>query len=244
MFRPQSTLKSLRVTTVTDTFPSAFSRAQPRDRMAMWIVSSLAIHLCLLVWLFVIKDRLDLQLNDHTSQDERPAVQVVVLAQAPNATPRPDDNPATDRPSNALPPPVRKIDPTSDLRGSADAPPIAGMAPVDADALEAFVAKSEKAEKEISGSPGLSWTTCSRLSPERRVLEPACDGLMLKRGDGTTVAASLQPPDAATLAAIQKYNPPRTAQDEHDALGTRDRNADTSYSNPADSVYGKLPTDR
>ena len=112
---------------------------------------------------------------------------------------------------------------------------------MDPRALEEFVKRNERAERETAGGPGSTWTTCSRLSPERRLLEPACDGLMLKRGEGPGVAASLEAPDAETLEAIAKLNPPPTAQDEADAIGNSDRNTDRSYRNQADEVRGPLP---
>ena len=220
---------------------AAGPRENARPHFPLWAAASVLVHGLVIAWILAAPEPKPLSLSDRAVQDDRPPVQVVVLPYAPTAAPRPDADVATDRPSNALPPPVRKLDEESDIAASPDAPPAGGFGPVEPRALEEFVRRNERAERETAGGPGSTWTTCSRLSPERRLLEPACDGLMLRRGEGPGVAASLQAPDAETLAAIAKLNPPPTAQDDADAIGNNDRNEDRSYRNPVDDSYGPLP---
>ena len=222
-------------------WPQTGTRETAHPQLSLWAAASVLAHLLVVAWILASPEPEPMRMADHAVQDDRPPVQVVVLPYAPTAAPEPNADITADRPSNALPPPVRKLDAESDIAASPDAPPVGGVGPVDPRALEEFVKRNERAERETAGGPGSTWTTCSRLSPERRLLEPACDGLMLKRGEGPGVAASLEAPDAETLEAIAKLNPPPTAQGEADAIGNSDRNTDRSYRNQADEVRGPLP---
>lgn len=199
-----------------------------RPQLELWVAASVLVHLLVLAWILLAPDPPPLTLSDRAVQD-RPPIDVVTLPPAPNATPLPDDV-KPDRP--VLHPPPRKLDAASDM-------PM--VESVDPRALQEFLDREALKDKEARGGQGSTWTTCSLLSPERRVLEPACDGLMIQRNPDTGMAATLAPPDAATLAAIQKYNPAPTAQDAADALRDYDPTPDGSYRNGADDVYGKMP---
>lgn len=202
-----------------------------RPQLSAWIAASVIAHLLVLLWLLLAPDLPPLTMSDRAVQD-RPPVEVIALPPAPNATPLPDDA-KPDRP--VLHPPPRKLDATSDMPA---------MESVDPRALQQFLDRQALRDKEARGGHGSTWTTCSLLSPERRVLEPACDGMLIQRSDTPGVAASLAPPDAETLAAIRKYNPEPTGQDIHDALGDSDPNTDSSYRNQTDEVYGKMPWEK
>ena len=209
-------------------------RDNARPQLPLWAALSILAHLLIVAWILMAPDPEPMTMADRSIQD-RPAIDIVALPPAPvDATPLPD-NVTPDRPT--LTPPPRKLDPTSDM-------PAVPRDIVDPRALEEFLRRQALRDKETAGGQGSTWTTCSLLSPERRLLEPACDGMMIKPGSAPGVAASLQPPDAATLAAIQKFNKPRTAQDEADAIGDNDTNTDGSYRNQTDEVYGKMPWEK
>lgn len=216
--------------------------AESRPQLKLWIVGSVAFHALLIALLLLGPDWKPMHLADRAVQ-ERPVVEVVLTKVVKAATPVPsDEDIATDRPDNALPPPVRKIDTQSDLQARPDSPLAAGLDPIDPKAIREFVERQAKKDKLEQEARGQTWATCSMLSPERRVLEPACDGLLLKPpSEDPTGLAVLQAPDAATMAAIEKYNPARTAQDEADALGTRDTNTDRAFRNEGDDYYGGKP---
>jgi hypothetical protein len=81
----------------------------------------------------------------------------------------------------------------------------------------------------------MTWATCSLLSPQRRVMETACDGFLLAHHAGSGVPVSLEAPDAETLAKkFDKEKPIRKAVGE-------DSDRDTSYRDHSDDVYGKKP---
>ena len=206
-------------------------RDNARPQLPLWAGLSILVHLLIAAWILMSPKPQPMTMADRAIQD-RPAVDVVTLPPAPvNATPLPE-NVTPDHP--ALTPPPRKLDATSDVQA-------VPRDVVDPRALQEFLDRQALKDKEAAQGHGSTWTTCSLLSPERRLLEPACDGMMIKPGSAPGVAASLQPPDAATLAAIQKFNKPRTAQDEADALGDNDPNTDGSFRNQTDDVYGKFP---
>jgi hypothetical protein len=202
-------------------------RRDGRPQLALWVAGSVLVHLLIAAWILMSADPPELTMANRAVQD-RPAVEVVLLPPGPDATPAPDVTPDPPR----LSPPLRKAPVATDL---------STVEAVDPQVLEEFLRREALRDKEAAGGQGSSWTTCSLLSPERRVLEPACDGLMLQRGAGPGVAASLQPPDGETLKAIQKFNAPRTAQDDADALGANDTNSDGSYQNQTDDYYGGMP---
>ena len=216
--------------------------AASRPQLPLWIAGSILFHIVLIALLLIGPDWKPMHLSDRAAQD-RPAIEVVVTRLVRPATPTPaDEDIATDRPDNALPPPVRKLDMQSDLEARPDSPLAAGLQPIDPKAIQEFVKRHAEPERTAQDSLGYTWATCSMLSPERRVMEPACDGLMLRRppGDETGIAA-LMAPDAETLRAIKAYAPTPTAQDAADALGTRDPNTDRAYRNEGDDYYGPKP---
>jgi hypothetical protein len=177
-------------------------------------------------------------------QQEMPAVEVVpatVLERV--VAPVPDFQVRTDRPSNALPPPVRKpVDSDSDLIARPDSPTnIQGLSPVDINALEQFVRATEQAERENPGQ-GWTWTTCSLLPPDRRALEPACDGLLLKaRPNGDNIAVSLETPDGEVMAAIKRYEKSQAAVAKPDPKRNEDKTRDRSYRDKSDDYFGERP---
>jgi hypothetical protein len=205
--------------------------------MPLWIAGSILFHIVLLALLLIGPDWKPMHLADQSVQD-RPAVEVVMTKLVRTTTPTPaDEDVATDRPDNALPPPVRKIDTQSDLEARPDSPVAAGLEPIDPKAIERFVKRNAEKEAADNGL-GYTWATCSMLSPERRVLEPACDGLMLQPppNDPNGVAV-LMAPDKETLRAIQAYAPPKppTINPEGDAA------KDRAWRNESDEYYGKKP---
>ncbi len=223
----------------TDTRAGAAARPQ----LPLWLVGSVLFHALLIALLLLGPDWRPMHLADRVVQD-RPAVEVVMTRLVRAATPTPsEEDIATDRPDNALPPPVRRIDTApSELEARPDSPLAAGLQPIDPAAIREYLKRNADKNNIADAGLGYSWATCSLLSPERRVMEPACDGLLLSTppNDPTGVAV-LMTPDAETLAAIARINPPRTAQDEADALGTRDTNTDRAFRNEGDSYYGPRP---
>ncbi len=216
--------------------------ATARPQLKLWIVGSVTFHALLIALLLISPDWKPMHLSDSAAQD-RPAVELVVTRLVKTATPEPaEEDIATDRPSNALPPPVRKLDVQSDLEARPDSPLAAGVQPIDPKAIREYVKRNTQDTAIDESGLGYTWATCSMLSPERRVLEPACDGLLMKPvpGDETGVAALMEP-DAATLRAIKAYAPPRTAQDDADAMKGRDANKDRAYRNESDDYYGGKP---
>jgi hypothetical protein len=179
-------------------------------------------------------------------QQEMPAVEVVpatVLQRV--VAPVPDFEVRADRPSNALPPPVRKpVDSDSDLIARPDSPTsVQGLSPVDINALERFVRATEQAERTHPGQ-GWTWTTCSLLPPERRALEPACDGLLLKaKPGGDNIAVSLETPDGEVLAAIKRYEKGQEKKPQPKKPRGYDEQQDRSYHDKSDDYFGPRPLD-
>ena len=114
----------------------------------------------------------------------------------------------------------------------------AGMQPIDPKAIQEFVKRNADQEDAEQQGLGYTWATCSMLSPERRVMEPACDGLMLQRvpGDETGVAA-LMAPDKETLRAIKAYAPEKLPAINPEGDAAKDR----TWRNESDDYYGKKP---
>lgn len=212
--------------------------ADARPQLPLWIAGSILFHAVLIALLLMGPDWKPMHLSDRTVQD-RPPVEVVVTKLVRATTPAPaDDDIATDRPDNALPPPVRKLDDKGETQARPDSPVAAGMQPIDPKAIQEFVKRNADQEDAEQQGLGYTWATCSMLSPERRVMEPACDGLMLQRvpGDETGVAA-LMAPDKETLRAIKAYAPekPPAVNPEGDAA------KDRTWRNESDDYYGKKP---
>lgn len=211
--------------------------AEARPRLKAWIVGSVAFHAVLIALLLLSPDWRPMHLSDRAA-DDRPAVEVVMTRLVKTATPTPsDEDIATDRPSDALPPPVRKLDTQSDLEARPDSPLAAGVQPIDPRAIREYV-KRHAPEAAIDQSGlGYSWATCSMLSPERRVLEPACDGLLMKQMPGETGIAALMAPDAATLRAIKAYAPKAEPPPNPEGDAKNDR----AFRNESDDYYGPRP---
>lgn len=211
--------------------------AASRPHLPFWIAGSILFHLLLIALLLIGPDWKPMRLSDRAVQD-RPAVEVVVTKLVRTATPVPaDEDIATDTPDNALPPPVRKLDTQSDLQARPDSPLSAGVQPIDPKAIREYLRRNADAAPVENGL-GYTWATCSMLSPERRVLEPACDGLLLQPppGDPTGVA-SLMAPDAATLRAIKAYAPEKPPAINPEGDAAKDR----AWRNDGDDYYGPKP---
>lgn len=211
--------------------------AGARPQLPLWIAGSILFHLVLIALLLIGPEWKPMRLSDRAVQD-RPAVEVVMTKLVRTTTPKPaDEDIATDRPDNALPPPVRKLAAESDLEARPDSPLAAGMQPIDPKAIREYVKRNADREAADSGL-GYTWATCSMLSPERRVLEPACDGLMLRppANDPNGVAVLLEP-DKETLRAIKAYAPekPPAINPEGDAA------RDSAFRNEGDDYYGPKP---
>lgn len=213
-----------------------------RPQLTLWVGGSILFHALLFALLLLGPDWKPMRPAEQAQQGREP-VEVVLTQLVRASTPTPsDEDVATDRPDNTLPPPVRKIDTQSELQARPDSPLAAGLEPIDPKAIREFVKRNAEMDRQDRDPFGHSWATCSMMSPERRVLEPGCDGLLLRPppGDETGLAV-LQAPDAATLAAIQKFNPPRTAQDDANAMKGRDSNTDRAFRNEGDDYYGPRP---
>jgi hypothetical protein len=220
-----------------------------RTREGVWrqiplaTVVSIVLHVLVIVAILITVAPEAWKLSDRVQQ-EMPAVEVIPATTLQRVVaPTPDFEVSTDRPSNALPPPVRKPIPSqSDLIARPDSPTnIQGLSPVDINALEQFVRATELAEREHPGQ-GWTWTTCSLLPPDRRALEPACDGLLLKaRPGGDNVAVSLETPDGEVLAAIKRYEKSLDKKPQPKKTRGEDESRDRSYRNESDDVYGPRP---
>lgn len=216
---------------------AAEPRENARPHFPLWAAASVLVHGLVIAWILAAPEPKPLSLSDRAVQDDRPPVQVVVLPYAPTAAPRPDADVATDRPSNALPPPVRKLDDESDLVARPDSPLAGGLQPIDPEALKEYVRRHAEKDEPENGL-GYTWATCSMLSPERRVAEPACDGLMLRRDpDSASGLLVLMAPDKETLRAINAYAPetPPKINSEGDAAKGR------TFRNESDEYYGPRP---
>lgn len=222
---------------------------QPRERVWRQVplatAISVVVHVLILIGILITIAPQAWHLADRMQQ-ELPSVEVVpatVLQRV--VAPEPDFEVKTDHPSNALPPPVRKpIDSDSDLVARPDSPTnIQGLSPIDIEALEKFVRATEQAEREHPGQ-GWTWTTCSLLPPERRALEPACDGLLLKATPhGDNVAVSLETPDGEVLAAIKRYEKSQENKPKPKKSPGYDEQKDRSYRDKSDDYFGERPLD-
>lgn len=212
--------------------------AAARPQLPLWIAGSVLFHALLIALLLLGPEWKPMHLSDR-AVDDRPAVEMVMTRLVPTSTPTPDDEDiATDRPSDALPPPVRRIDTApSELEARPDAPVAAGLQPIDPAAIREYVKRHAERDTAKDGL-GYTWMTCSMLSPERRVLEPACDGLMLQPPPNDPMGvAVLMAPDRETLRAIQAYAPEKAPaiNPEGDAKGDR------AFRNESDDYYGPKP---
>ena len=211
--------------------------AEARPHLPYWIAGSILFHLLLLALLMIGPDWKPMHLADSTVQD-KPPVEVVMTRLVRTTTPTPaDEDVKTDRPSNALPPPVRKLDDKSDLLARPDSPLAGGLQPIDPDAVREFVRRNAQKDAPDNGL-GYTWATCSMLSPERRVAEPACDGLMLKQDpDSAAGLLVLMAPDKETLRAIQAYAPEKPPKINPEGDAAKDR----TFRNESDDYYGPKP---
>jgi len=208
-------------------------------------IISIAVHVALVLGILITVAPEAWHLSDR-AQYAFPAVEVVPATTIQHVrAPQPDFVVTTDHPSNALPPPVRRVFETpSDLVARPDSPThITGMSAVDLKALEDFVRATEQAERTNPGQ-GWTWTTCSLLPPERRALEPACDGLLLKgrpNPDGPGVAVSLETPDGEVLAAIKRYEKSQDQKPKPNKTRGNDDSQDRSFRNESDDYFGPRP---
>lgn len=212
--------------------------AEARPHLPWWIAASVIFHIVLIALLLIGPNWKPMHLADRAVQD-KPPVEVVMTKLVRTTTPKPaDEDIATDKPDNALPPPVRKLDTQSDLEARPDSPLTSGMQPIDPKAMKDYLRLH--AEKEAPDDKGLgyTWATCSMLSPERRVLEPACDGLMLQPppNDPSAVAV-LMAPDKETLRAINAYAPEKPPAINPEGDAAKDR----AFRNEGDDYYGPKP---
>lgn len=212
-----------------------------RDSTTLWIAASILVHLALFAWILASPDFEPMSMSDETMLD-RPAVEVVMVQLERRPAPPPDADVTTDEPDSALPPPVRELNRPSDLQ----IPPGSDIGTIDPRALNAYVKRLEELEAEVAGQ-GATWKACSLLSPERRVLEPACDGLLLQRGEGPGVAASLVSPDGEVMAAIKriedadpKAKAKRNGNPREVSVG-EDNREDRSFRNESDDRFGPAP---
>ncbi|MFT3809732.1 MAG: hypothetical protein QM698_07420 [Micropepsaceae bacterium] len=211
--------------------------AEARPQLGYWIAGSILFHALLIALVLIGPDWKPMHLADRAVQD-RPAVEVVMTRLVQTTTPDPaDEEVKTDRPSNALPPPVRKLDTQSDLQARPDSPLAGGLQPIDPDAVREYVKRNAPKNAPDNGL-GYTWATCSMLSPERRVAEPACDGLMLQRDpDSASGLLVLMAPDKETLRAIQAYAPETPPKINPEGDAAKDR----TFRNESDEYYGPRP---
>lgn len=199
-------------------------RAQPG--LMLWIGGSLALHVMILLWILIQPERPPMTLSDSTVRD-KPPVEIVQVTPRSTVASMPEPVAIADTPKLELPPVHRVKDGTFDI--------------VDPIALQRFLAREAAREKVQDGGMGDSWTTCSLMSPERRALEPACDGYRLARAPGG-VAVTLQAPDGEVLAAAKKYDKDFDKPDPTPA-GENNTN-DRSYRDQSDDVFGPKPWER
>lgn len=212
--------------------------AEARPQLPLWIAGSILFHIVLVALLLIGPDWKPMTLSDRAVQD-RPPVEVVMTKLVRTTTPKPsDEDVATDRPDNALPPPVRKLDTQSDLEARPDSPIASGMQPIDPKAMEQYLRRNAQQDEKPDTGLGYTWATCSMLSPERRVMEPACDGLMLRsRPNDPTGVAVLMEPDKETLRAIKAYAPEKPPEINPEGDAAKDR----TWRNESDEYYGGKP---
>ena len=213
------------------------ARGSAQPRLGLWIAASIIVHVLIVLAILIAPEPPDLTIADRESRDMPPVEVVSITELVRTAAPKPDFEVKTDRPDNALPPPARRIfEDESDLKARPDSPTHMGLEAIDPEAIREYLKKQEKSDRETVGT-GMTWTTCSLLSPERRVLEPACDGLLIQRSLEPGVAASLQAPDDEVLEAIKRIQ----AQSPPPEPAKKDKVEDRSYRNEGDDYYGKRP---
>lgn len=212
--------------------------AEARPQLPLWIAGSILFHIVLIALLLIGPDWKPMHLSDRAAQD-RPPVEMVVTKLVRSTTPKPaDDDIATDRPDNALPPPVRKLDEKGEMEARPDSPIAAGLQPIDPKAIQEYVKRNADPKEADNQGLGYTWATCSMLSPERRVMEPACDGLMLRpTPNDPTGVASLMEPDKETLRAIKAYAPEKPPAINPEGDAAKDR----TWRNESDEYYGGKP---
>lgn len=218
------------------------ARDNPRPGLPLWVALSVAAHALLLLGLLATRDQEPLTLADRAVRD-RPPVEVAMTPLQRLVAPMPDEEVQTDRPDNTLPPPVRKLDDAGELRARPDSPTHLGLEAIDLKAMKRLQQANQQKQDLTLPGMGDSWTTCSLMSPERRVMEPACDGLMLqlaRRRDGG-LTATLRAPDGDTLRAIQKFERDREAERAAVARDEGGAARDRSYRSEGDDYFGPRP---
>lgn len=199
---------------------------------------SLGLHTFAFLLMFIVVTQ-PFFIGDPSETQRRPPVNAVSLPKPIAEAPPKADEVQVDAPERALPPPARRRDPERAAFQGADVlGPVSGIEPIDPRQIERFVQRERERESLARAGYGTHFSTCSLLPPERRLLEPACDGLLLARSPVPGVPATLRPPDAATLALIRRFEqeaPPDAPTSEGEAANDR------SYRDPVEERLGKRP---
>lgn len=203
---------------------ASMERLRSQPDLAWWIAASIALHLLALLWLLLQPDTGTLTMSDRAVQDRPPVEMVQVRPMDPSKLEEPQA--IADRPHLEMPPVHRQA--------------VGEYQIVDPVQLQRFLAKEAARENAADGGAGMSWATCSLLAPQRRVMEPACDGMLLAHHAGAGVAVSLEAPDSETLAAIKKFQKEEATRK---SVGDDNEN-DRSYRDHSDEVFGPKPWER
>jgi hypothetical protein len=210
-------------------------------RLWPWLGVSLLAHAIFFVW--VVTFQWSAMVRFVADEDRRVDVVAVVIPPSPPLEVQRPPDPEIDRPDLGTPPARRTPAEEAELRPSPEVPPALGLEPFDPRQLERLAREIERQQRlEASqGVPGGSFRDCSMLTPERRLLEPACDGLLLAYTGRPDVPVALVAPDSEIQRAINAAQDTARASTERARRETREGDA---IRNDADDRFGPRPWER
>ncbi len=214
-----------------------------RFGLGVWIAASVAAHVLLVVWVLAARwSPMSWVSPDETREIDLRPIDVVQLPNDVPAVPRPPD-PEVDRPALGMPPARRTEIQAGPLRPSPAIPPALGVEPFDPRQLERLVNRVQEQERAAEALSGGSFRDCSLLSPERRALEPGCDGAMLAYSSRTARGFAFVAPAGEAAATIAAQNAQaafeRRREERPPTDGPDAENA--AIRNDADDRFGPRP---
>lgn len=207
-------------------------RDRALGRLPFWIAASIVTHIAVILFLLLQPDPPPLTIAEREVRD-RPPVEMVTLPPPPPIERMPAPEARADRPTLLDPPRLRQPRPDGPI-------PLSDLEPIDPRAIERFLAREALRARENEGGLGNSWTACSLLSPERRAMEPACDGMLLQYSGDPARGALLTAPDAEMTELIRKLGLEEQRRARAQAVG-EDASRDRSYRDQSDDYYGPKP---